>query len=262
MSNNSVAALLLVSGLFTFASCTRDTSEVTAASSEYDLLKETVSTTGTYAFDSDFGDVFTQSTRWESSDADITLSNGQGQLTANSDDTSQALEAWKLFNVQMPYNRSWEISVDVTLPRYWDSHGGQDAQVGAGIFVGRPVDSGQSAKVYECNFAVVSGAERFVQAQLVANRLGDDPIDVQQATISNSTQTARLSIQFSSSDKTLTLFFNNEKVGTGTRIDNKGIDNWKLSDADVMDVGIMGFAENTTITTNPPTLDNFEYRIY
>jgi hypothetical protein len=40
------------------------------------------------------------------------------------------------------------------------------------------------------------------------------------------------------------------------------MDNWNLSDSDVMDVGIMGFAENTVITSNQPTLDNYNYKIY
>jgi hypothetical protein len=40
------------------------------------------------------------------------------------------------------------------------------------------------------------------------------------------------------------------------------MDNWGLSASDKMDIGIMGFAEKTTITSNQPTLDNFRFTIY
>lgn len=221
-----------------------------------------ISTTETYAFNSIFSDEFTQNSRWESYDADITLVDGKGQLTANSQSTSQALEAWKLYKLQMPYNKSWEISVDVNIPLYWNSNGGDEAQVGAGIFAGKPVVSGQSSKVYECNFAAINKSERFVQAQLVANRLGDDPIDVQHIVVSKTKQTATLKIQFCSFSKTLALLIDNSIVGNPIAIDSTGLDNWDLSDSDLIDVGIMGFAENTIITSNQPTLDNFICKIY
>jgi hypothetical protein len=215
-----------------------------------------------YDFSTNFSDFFSESPRWESENADITLVNGRGQLNANSSNTSQALEAWKLFKTQMPYNKSWQISVDVNLPLFWNSNGGNNAQVGAGIFVGLPVASGQSSKVYECNFAVVNGGGRFVQAQLIANRLGADPIDVQNSTSDQSKENATLRIEFCTSNKTLTLFIDNSVVGVGRAIDSNGLDNWQLTETGVMDVGIMGFAENTVITSNQPTVDNFSYRIY
>lgn len=227
-----------------------------------DFSQLTVSANETYAFDENFADYFSQSSRWESEDADITLVNEKGQLTANSSNTSQALEAWKLFKTQMPYDRSWDMSIEVHIPSYWNSNGGNDAQVGAGIFVGKPVATGQSAKVYECNFATVNGGGRFVQAQLIANRLGDDPIDVQHTTLDNTKENAVLKIQFCAPSKSLSLFIDNALVGNSKSIDASGLDNWNLSDYDVMDVGIMGFAENTIITSHQPTLDNFEYRIY
>lgn len=215
-----------------------------------------------YDFGANFLDEFTQSSRWESENADITLVNGKGQLTANSTDTSNALEAWKLYKKQMPYDKSWEISVKVDIPLYWNSNGGDEAQVGAGIFVGKPVTSGQSSKVYECNMATVNGGERFAQAQLVANRLGDDPIDVQHTTLSNNTQTATLKITFCANTKTLTLYIDDKIVGKGQKINSEGMDNWGIKSSGMLDVGIMGFAENTVITSNQPTLDDFSYTIY
>lgn len=257
---------LLIIGIFILAilSCSSDDDAVTSTPQGMTCDFSAISATSMedYNFSSNFSSAFRQSSRWESRNADITLVNGKGQLSANSGNTSQAVEAWKLFNTQMPYNKSWEISIDVNLPLYWNSNGGNEAQVGAGIFVGLPVASGESSKVYECNFAVVNGGGRFVQAQLIANRLGEDPIDVQSAELQQSKKMTTLKIEFCTTNKTLTLYIDNSIVGVGRAIDASGLDNWQLTDSGVMDVGIMGFAENTVITSNQPTIDNFKSQIY
>jgi len=260
----TISKIVAVSILLVGISCSKDDSATTPTTPQgqsCDFSALTTSSTESYAFNTTFSTQFTQSPRWESSEADISLVNEKGQLTANSA-TSTILEVWKLYKIQMPYNKSWDISADVNVPLHWNANGGNEAQVGAGIFVGLPVVSGQSSKVYECNLAAVNGGERFVQAQLVANRLGDDPIDVQRTVLNQSKETGTLKIQFCSKNKTLSLFIDNVIVGIGRAINSSGLDNWNLSDSGVLDVGIMGFAENTTITSNQPTLDNFNYTIY
>lgn len=259
MKFSNIIVFVLI--MLLFAACDKD-DDITPQTMSCDFSSLTVSTMEDYDFNSNFSDYFIQSPRWESENADITIVNGKGQLTANSNNTSTALEAWKLFKTQMPSNKSWEISVKVNIPLYWNTDGGNQAQVGAGIFVGKPVASGQSSKVYECNLAAINGGGRFVQAQLIANRLGEDPIDVQNATLDQSKESAVLKIQFCSTNKTLSLFIDNTIVGSGKAIDSSGLDNWNLSETDMMDIGIMGFAENTVITSNRPTLDNFNYKIY
>lgn len=77
----------------------------------------------------------------------------------------------------------------------WNTNGGKDAQVGVGLFVGKPVLSGQSSKVYETNMAAINGQMRFGQAQLVANRLGEDPINVQYIELSKDNCYSILSYQ-------------------------------------------------------------------
>lgn len=227
-----------------------------------DLSKLTSTASESYLFDSNFKYNFSQSTRWESFGADITLVNGKGQLTAISDDVSSEMEAWKLYKQKMPYNKSWQISLQINIPLYWNANGGKRAQVGAGIFVGKPVESGQSLKVYECNMAAINGDKRFVQAQLVANRLGGDPIDVQLTLLALNKEMVNLKIEFCSKDKSLLLYIDNKKVGQAQKINSDGLDDWTLADTDGMDVGVMGFAENTVINSNQPTIDNFEYKIY
>ncbi len=256
-----IFSIIFLLSAFTIA-CKNNSDTPTPQGATCDFNSLTQRAGESYDFNSDFSAHFSQSTRWESHSANITLVNGKGRLTANSGNVSQALEAWKLYKVQMPYNKSWEISVEVTIPTYWNSNGGNNAQVGAGIFVGKPVPSGQSSKVYECNMAVINRGERFVQAQLVANRLGDDPIDVQHTVLSQSKEMSSLKIQFCASNKTLSLFVDNVIVGSGKSIDSSGLDNWGLSGNDLMDVGVMGFAENTVITSNQPVIDNFRYTIY
>ena len=254
--------IVLVLGL---VSCSKDDNTVTPTnpqgqSCNFSTLAATSSEN--YAFDANFSNFFTQSSRWESHNADISLVAGKGQLTANSANTSSALEAWKLYKTQMPYNKSWEISVAAKVPLYWNTNGGTNAQVGAGIYAGKPVASGQSSKVYECNLAVINGGERFVQAQLIANRLGGDPIDVQRTVLASTKETVTLKIQFCTTTKTLSLFIDNTIVGVGRKIDASGLDNWALGANDKIDIGIMGFAENTVITSNQPTIDDFSVKIY
>jgi hypothetical protein len=264
-SFNIFSACFLLLGILSCGSCSKDGSTTTTISPQglsCDFNSMTASIQEDYDFNAEFLDFFSQNSRWESYDADITLVTGKGQLTANANNTSQALEAWKLYKTQMPYNTSWEISVDVTMPLYWNTNGGTEAQVGVGLFAGKPVAFGQSSKVYECNLAAINGEERFVQAQLVANRLGEDPIDVQFRGLNQSVETANLKIQFCESNKTLSLFIDNTIVGKGKAINESGLDNWNLSESDVIDVGIMGFAENTTITSNQPSLDNYKIIIY
>ena len=261
MNNLRVSLLSVLSLTLMLTSCDDGNNILETGVCNFDTL--TADSTETYSFESNFSDYFIQSPRWESFDANITLVAEKGQLTANSGNTSSALEAWKLFKLQMPYNKSWEISVDANVPLHWNSNGGNQAQVGVGIFVGKPVASGQSSKVYECNLAAINGGERFVQAQLIANRLGADPIDVQRTVLNQSTEFGTLKIQFCATDKTLGFYIDNNKVGSSVRaINSEGLDDWGLTEVDVMDVGIMGFAENTTITSKQPTLDNFNYKIY
>jgi len=258
ISHTFVFALLI--GL---VSCNKVDSDLSKSKAPTcDLSKLTSTASESYSFDSNLEDNFSQSTRWESSDADISLVKGKGLLTAISADVSSALEAWKLYEKQMPYNKSWQISLQINLPLYWNTNGGKEAQVGAGIFVGKPVKSGQSSKVYECNMAAINGDKRFVQAQLVANRLGGDPIDVQLTLLALNKEMVNLKIEFCSKDKTLLLYVDNKKVGQAQKINSDGLDDWTLADTDGMDVGIMGFAENTVINSNQPTIDNFEYKIY
>ncbi len=233
-----------------------------ADSSPCDLSSTESNNMETYAFDKNFNDYFSQSTRWNSRNANIEIVNGKGQLTANSDDTSRALEAWKLYKDQMPYDRSWEFSVIVNVPVYWNSNGGKEAQVGAGPFAGRPVEKGQSPKVYECNLAAINGEVRFVQAQLIKNRLTGDPDDVQFKELDKSKARAKLTIQYCATYHSLGFFIDDVQVGKSKAISENGADDWQLKASDKIDVGIMGFAENTVITSHSPTIEKVTVTVY
>lgn len=241
-----------------FASCAQNLPDAKSC----DLSNLNPGTTEIYNFDNNFNDYFTQSTRWNSRNANIEIVNGKGQLTANSDDTSRALEAWKLYKHQMPYDRSWEFSIVVKVPAYWNSNGGKEAQVGAGPFAGRPVEKGQSPKVYECNLAAINGEVRFVQAQLIKNRLTGDPDDVQFKELDKSKVRAKLTIQYCATYHSLGFFVDDEQVGKSKAIDEDGADDWQLNADGKIDVGIMGFAENTVITSYSPTIEKVTVTIY
>lgn len=227
-----------------------------------DLSGLTPSISENYDFTDNFSDSFSQSTRWNSRNADIQIVDGKGQLTANSEDVSRALEAWKLYKDQMPYDRSWEFAVEIHVPLYWNENGGKEAQVGAGPFAGRPVANGQSPKVYECNMAAITNEFLFVQAQLIKNRLTGDPDDVQFKKLTKSKEKAVLKIQYCADHHSLGFFIDDEQVGKSKAIDKDGADDWDLDNNGKIDVGIMGFAENTVITSYTPTLDNVTVKIY
>ncbi len=96
----AIAVLMVLAIL----ACNKDDELTKEQTETCDLSLLTVSATEAYDFSSNFSNRFSQSPRWKSYDADITLVDGKGQLTANADNTEQALEAWKLYKKQMPYN--------------------------------------------------------------------------------------------------------------------------------------------------------------
>ena len=144
------------------------------------------------------------------------------------------------------------------MPRAWDTDPRPDAQVGAGPFVGRLDAEGKGRRVYEVNLATIANEIRFVQGQLIENRLGDDPIAVGMTIVSE--ETVRLEISYRAAPPTISLTVDGFLVDTKT-IDGSGFDDWGMTGDDVFQVGIMGFAENSDLTEHPVTLDNFEVLI-
>lgn len=69
-------------------------------------------------------------------------------------------------------------------------------------------------------------------------------------------------IRFYHINKQLSYFFDGKQVGKSQAIDNTGLDNWGLGNDDKIDVGIIVFADNTTIQTNSPKLEKFEVKLY
>jgi hypothetical protein len=148
--------------------------------------------------------------------------------------------------------------VDVTVPRAWDSDPRPQAQVGAGPWVGRLDAEGKGRRVYEVNLATIANEIRFVQGQLIENRLGEDPIAVGMTIVAD--ETVRLEISYTADPPTISLTVDGKLVDTQT-IDGSGFDDWGMDGGDVFYVGVMGFAENSDLTRHPVTLDNFEVTV-
>ncbi len=212
--------------------------------------------TARYGFDGDFGSVFLDHPAWFSREAQIVQTgDGTASLTATGTGTS---EAWKTWHQPMPHDRDWSIAVDVTVPRAWDSDPRPEAQVGAGPWVGRLDAEGKGRRVYEVNLATIANEIRFVQGQLIENRLGEDPIAVGMTIVSD--ETVRLEISYRAEPPTISLTVDDTLVDTKT-IDTSGFDDWAMTGDDTFQVGIMGFAEHTDLTKAPVTLDDFEASI-
>ena len=196
-------------------------------------------------------EILLQHPSWGSRDADFFCEDGAWKLKATGTHIS---ETWKTFKDVLPPDQDWSVSVDVTVPYYWDTMETEEAQVGAGVFVGKVDPDKKSRTVYETNLAAIANRFRFVQGQLIKNRLGDDPIAV--GFMKTNKETANLKVSWDSKNYEIQFFMDGILVDA-KHIDEKGIDDWKMAN-DKFYVGVMGFAESTDILTHFPTVDNFE----
>jgi hypothetical protein len=211
--------------------------------------------TSRYDFSGEFDTRFYDHPAWASHEAELVQTGGAASLTATGTRTS---EAWKTWHEPLPHDRDWTISVDVTVPLAWDSEPTPEAQVGAGPWLGRLDHEGKGRRVYEVNLATIANQFRFVQGQLIENRLGEDPIAVGMAIAAE--ETVRLEISYRAEPPTISLTVDGTLVDSQT-IDGSGFDDWAMTGDDVFYAGIMGFAENSDLTKNPVTLDNFEVTV-
>ena len=209
----------------------------------------------TYDFKGDFPAVFKDHPAWSSRAAELAQIDGKLRLTATGTNIS---EAWKTWHKPMPYNKSWKIAVDVSIPSEWDEVDTPDAQVGGGPWVSKLTADGKGRRVYEVNHASIARRFRFVQGQLIKNRLGEDPINVEHKKLVK--ETIRLTVTYCAIDHTISLYSDGEHIDTQP-IDSRGIDNWNMKDEDNFYVGIMGFAEHTDLKKHSVTMDNFEVRV-
>ena len=205
-----------------------------------------------YGFDGDFLALFKDHPAWSSHGAELAQIDDKIRLSATG---TRISEAWKTWYKPMPYNKSWKIAVDVSIPLEWDTVDTPAAQVGGGPWVSKLTPDGKGRRVYEVNHASIARRFRFVQGQLIKNRLGEDPINVEYKKVVQ--ETVRLAVIYCAIDHTISLYANGEHIDTQP-IDSRGIDNWNMTDDDNFYVGIMGFAEHTDLRTHYVTMDNFE----
>ena len=173
------------------------------------------------------------------------------------------METWKTWHRRLPYDRSWKVAVSVVVPSEWASTKTADdaphnPQVGAGPWVGILDEEGKGRRVYEVNLAAIKDRFRFVQGQLIKNRLGEDPINV--GHIRDTPESVRLELIYCAHDHTISLYSDRTHVDTQP-IDERGIDDWGMSEDDDFYVGVMGFAEWTDLERNAVALDDFEVAI-
>jgi len=196
-------------------------------------------------------EILLQHPSWGSHEADFFLEDGVWKLKASGTHIS---ETWKTYKDILPPDQDWSVSVDVTVPYYWDTMETEEAQVGAGVFVGKVDPDKKSRTVYETNLAAIANGIRFVQGQLIKNRLGDDPIAV--GFMKTDKETANLKVSWDCQSQQIQFFMDDILVDV-KYINEKGIHDWKMQN-DKFYVGVMGFAENTDITGHYPSVDNFE----
>ena len=273
----AVAALLLVAGCsawqgeaefevgdtFLLAPQT-EAQEILFAAGSVCSIDEFSREVASYNFDGDLTEHFIQSGRWLSEESTLAqVAGNRAEVTA---DGTHISEAWLAWRDSLPSSRSWLLSSDITVPKAWDSGKSEEAQVGIGMFVGKSSaqdpDSEdayrrQSPTVYEVNLATISEEVRFIQAQMIENRLGYDPDQTSAAIVDLESLT--LDILYCAEDRTLSVYYDGIRLDTQA-IDAVGMVDWKLEDGELLDVGIMGFAENTDLQEHAPSVGNFRIR--
>lgn len=214
-----------------------------------------------YDFGGDLSEHFVRSSRWLSHESILVqVAGNRAEVTA---DGTRISEAWLAWHESLPASRSWRLSSHVTVPKAWDTGKSGEAQVGIGMFVGKSSAQDansddayrrQSPTVYEVNLATVTDDLRFIQAQMIGNRLGFDPDQTAAAVVDRESLT--LDILYCAEDRTLSVYYD------GIRLDTQAIDaigrvDWHLEDGELLDVGIMGFAENTDLQSDAPSIGDF-----
>lgn len=239
----------LITGIMTFILITSGCSAGRAGIEP--LAKDTVNESKT-AIEAvgidDLSKHFSTSESWGKEDGGfIKLSSNAGLMKSSTEDIA---EAWYKYDKALPVDNDFIISAKVTVPKHWDNSGKKNGQVGVGIFVGKVGDGGKL--VYECDLCTISKSERFVQGQMIKNRKGGEPVEVCWKT--QDTESGIIEILYKAEEKTLSLIFNDEVIGTH-KIDGTGAVNWNMTEDDSFIVGFMGFSEWVKIEKEYPRIE-------
>jgi hypothetical protein len=191
---------------------------------------------------------FVSEGNWFEEGGKMIIDGEKAMMTSNEEGIS---EAWYKHKESLSAHSDFIVSGLVTIPKSWDTHTKKDGQVGLGIFVGKKDDEGKL--VYEADLCTVAGGDRFVQGQMIKNRLGGDPLEVDYKDVD--TIIGRLEIVYQRENKTFTLLLDNEIIGS-QYIDSNGAVDWQMADNDEFVVGIMGFSEWVKIESDYPSIES------
>lgn len=212
---------------------------------------------GSYGFDGDLDASFDDHPLWQDHPTEGVINDAvfyqrNGRLEFEVPSASQAAsEAWRTWRTSPSSDKSWRIRADVTLPLTWNRGSDDEHQIGVGLWVGKPGGS----TVYEIDFLAVAAGRRAILAQNIQDRHGGDPNYVP-ASISPSTASVRMEIMFCSEDRTLSIYYDGDNRVDTQPIDDAGLFSWNIGP--VFEVGMIGFAEGPSATSDFPYLDNWE----
>ncbi len=211
---------------------------------------------GTYAFDGDLDELFDDHPDWQDhptpgviNDAVFRQRNGRLEFEVPSASRA-ASEAWRTWRTRMPSDSSWKIVADVTVPAVWTRGDDEEDQIGVGLWVGKPGGS----TVYEIDFSAMADGTRFVLAQNIQDRHGGDPNYVG-SRIPLATASITMEVMYCSDDRSLSIYYDGGNRVDTQPIDEVGIFDWGIGP--VFYVGMIGFAEGPSATSNFPYLDNW-----
>jgi hypothetical protein len=229
---------------------TSEESEVTSSSKEVaimtiDQVKELRSDLKEIKIN-DLSSDLSSDDKWFEEGGKMVFTKSEGKISTDSEEIA---ETWYKYKDTIPSDKDFIISAKVNVPKYWDTVKSKNGQVGVGIFLGKEGNGGKL--VYEADLCTVANDQRFVQGQMIKNRLGGEPVEVDFK--ETDLETGKLEIIYKASEKTVSLVLADEVIGT-QKIDQTGAVNWEMKEGDSFIVGIMGFSEWIKIESNSPSI--------
>ena len=133
-----------------------------------------------------------------------------------------ASEAWRTWRTQLSLAETWKIRADVVVPLSWNSGSEDEHQIGVGPWVGKP-----------------GGDTNYVLASIPPN-----------------TSSVSMEVMYCSDDRSLSIYYDGDNRVDTQPVDDTGLFRWNIGP--VFDVGMIGFAEGPSATSDFPYLDNWE----
>ena len=191
--------------------------------------------------------------------SDLSLTQENSQLEFHTFDVSPVsqLTGYVQKTLHPTYDQSWTISVDLHVPRVYDTIALQEVRIGlaAGFQFDPEQNSGDFASISLGVDASSPGPVRFVIAEI-----SDHSVAVVSAPSPASAETIRFGIDFDANDKILTTRRGDQPI-ISQPISSPLVD-WGMTSGDAFEFFLLAMTDNQVIHSSAPlTFDNFTAKL-